>query len=251
MKKILFSVIAIVLFFPCLVQAQEKQRIYLIDINYDRGRLTFGEVSTKLGYAPAQKSEKQMGEIPYWVRVISFKGELLEEKKFSITPVISYSPPVEGEEYDGPSGEVRLDQMETMAIINHYDNGKWLELRDANRRMIERKDIGYLAQVCGDGECQDHESYEDCKQDCSAMGKDGFCNTEKKDEDPDCVGVVLEKTGENKIIDETKIVDTTKKNMTKYIALGIVIMLIPLFSALAYYFLVKKKKDEEINNQIK
>lgn len=242
MKKTLYSFIIFFIFFPFLTHAQEKQEIYLVGINFDSGKFSLGEVSTKSGYVPKPENEDQMSSFRYSLKVISFAGEILDEKSFSLYPYINYAPPLEGEESEGPSGEVRQDKMETLAVLAYRNNGKWIELYDGNMQFIEKKDIAYLAQVCGDGECQNHESFESCEKDCLAAGKDDYCNEEKMSEDPDCRNLNLKST-ETKEATSTPTQDSSKGSYVKYYIMAGVGFLIIIFVYVAYYFLVKKNKE--------
>lgn len=71
--------------------------------------------------------------------------------------------------------------------FSYYNNIKEINIYDQNNNKLLAKDIGFFADVCEDGICQPHESYEICPQDCPSGRQDDFCD-EIKDGicDPDC-----------------------------------------------------------------
>lgn len=67
--------------------------------------------------------------------------------------------------------------------------------KEAALIMLAKKDgskkldvsVGFLADLCGNGKCDAHESYGDCPADCEPSGKDNYCNkTQDLVCDPDC-----------------------------------------------------------------
>lgn len=244
MKKALVLITLLLFCFPFLAKTEtSSQRIYLIEVFYEKGIISLGEISTKLGYVPP--AEKILNEIPCRIRIISFSGEVLKEQMFSLSPYVYYDPPREGNDQALPTGQTELEKTSILAILPYYNNGKWVELSDANGRMLEKKDIGYLARVCGDGVCQDHESFEICSQDCEANGADNYCNFDNFDKDSDCVGekpTVL--VSENKEI-KTQSTETEKNNFLQYIFLGVIGVVVIIFLIVMYFFILDKRHKEE------
>ena len=110
------------------------------------------------------------------------------------------------------------------------------------RNFVERKDIGYLAQVCGDKICQEHESFENCSEDCQASGKDDYCDINNTEGDEDCKNINIAKT-ESQEATSTPAQDSDKGKYVKYYIMAGVGFLIIIFIYSAYYFLVKKNQD--------
>ena len=115
----------LVLFFPWVSKAAEKQELLLVNINFDSGKISFGEVYSKPGYLPEKTNEDSLGDFNYRIRIISFAGMILDERVFSVNPVKSYAPLAEGEVSDGPSGEVFESQVQTMAILPYFNDAKF------------------------------------------------------------------------------------------------------------------------------
>ncbi len=130
-----------------------------------------------------------------------------------------------------------------------------MKLYDTNMNLLDERDIGFLADVCGDGICQDHESYNDCSKDCPISGKDDYCNEEKFAEDPDCQIAQGTKTVQEKICNnngqcagEENYIncpnDCAKTKISnKIIILLVIVAIIIVIIVLAYYFLIRRKEE--------
>ena len=239
MKKFLLTIFIINVFFlfnfssvkarENLTEAPAKNRIYVIQIDYNRGQVSFGEVSTKLGYAPEPERKEQLSQNQYWIELESFSGQILEQRLFSIQLEIFSPPPLEGD--DDKNGPVILEQTTHLVILPYYSDGKLLKLYDANKNLLREKDVGFLAQVCGDDVCQDHESFADCSKDCSSFGKDDYCNEDELNNDPDCQN--LQKISVKKLSGQA----------VKIIIFGIAVIIIIIAVAVYLYFVKKKKRE--------
>lgn len=239
-KRILL--ILFILFFPWVTKAADKQELLLVNINFDSGKFSLGEVYSKPGYLPEKNNENSLDGFNYRIRIVSFAGEVLDERVFSVNPVKSYAPLAEGEVSDGPSGEVFESQVQTMAILPYYNDAKFIELYDANRNFVERKDIAYLSDVCGDKTCQEHESFENCPEDCPAAGKDDYCDLNNMEGDSDCKNINIVKTESQEASSTIEDIEKKETNI-KYFIFGGIAFVILIFIYVAYYFLVKKNNE--------
>lgn len=222
-QKIIFLFFTIVIFIlPLSFKAAETERIYLVEVNYEKGQVSFGEVSTKLGYAPEPEKKERMSQNQYWIELESFSGQILEQRLFSIQLEIFLPPPLEGD--DAKNGSVILEQTTHLVILPYYSDGKLLKLYDTSKNLLSQKNVGFLAQVCGDGACQDHESFADCPEDCSSLGKDDYCNENELKNDPDCQNLQT----------------ISVKKLSGKIIFGAAIIII-IISAAAYLYFIKKK----------
>lgn len=240
MKKLFIILFLSFMFIPNLANAQEKQEVYIVNVNFNSGQVSLGEVITKFGFAPS--SEVDFQEFSYWIRLISFEGQVLDERMFSVNPRRMYAPLEEGEEYDGPSGEVFEKELETAVVIPYFKNGRWIELMSSNRTMIERKDIAYLSNMCGDKTCQGHESFENCPGDCPASGKDDYCDINNTEGDLDCKNIKIVKPESQEASSTVKDLEKNETNIKYYIFTGIGFIIL-IFIYAAYYFLVKKNDE--------
>lgn len=221
----------------------EKQQIYYVIVNFDQGNVKIGDVSVGNGYVPGE-NEVDDQQVNYWLELISFEGRTLEVKQFNVHLQISFEPPSEEDTYDrGDSSTlVNLDKQEEAIIIPYHKDGYLLNLYDSNRNLLETKDIAYLADLCGDGVCQEQESYESCKSDCPLDGKDDYCNLEKINEDPDCAPMLAVQKRNN----QTNASEKSSKNLIFLVA-GVLLFIIFLIIAIIYY--IKRKKRSSGDNE--
>ena len=171
MKNIILILAFLLIAFPAKA---EESKIFFVEAVFNQGRLDITDVISKNGTAPAPQKEAEMEGLRYWVMLVSFQGDILEKRQFDIS----------FEVFDDPS--MQSDKINRFLSLPYYPNAKSIMLTDMNGNMMAQKDIGYLADLCGDNICEDHESFADCPKDCKAAGKDDYCNPEKINEDPDC-----------------------------------------------------------------
>jgi hypothetical protein len=187
MKKTLLIIFASFFFLASNgVSAAGKSRIYAIDIRYDGGEVTIGDITIKDGYPSIYDENSLPADKAYRIELRSFTDQILEQIKFDISTTVMPPPPLEG---DLSTDVTPIKLEETAVIINllYHKDGKTLVLYSSANDELERADIGYLADVCGDKICQPHESFESCAKDCTAAGKDDYCNPALKNTDPDCL----------------------------------------------------------------
>jgi hypothetical protein len=188
----------------------------------------------------------------FLAKLYSFQGEILTESYFSF------------------EGSEKFDLK-----IPYYPSGKIIKVFNQNNNNTEILEINIqvFAQVCGDSNCQGHESYENCEQDCPSGQKDNFCDKVAdnicdpdcqniKDFDSDCTGenpatvqkelikkLELEKEANNEAINnektKTKKKDNTltnpnQKTFFMFFALSIVALI--LIFSMILFFLAKKKE---------
>lgn len=176
-KIVLFFVLAFAFPWLSAVASDGSTRIYQIPLSYNQGKVNFGEIITSTGYAPQYAPAAALGDNEYLIELVSFGGQTLERHNF-IFPS-GYLRPFMGV----PTEVKNTDQL---IIFPYHKDGKTLNVYDSVKKLILTKDIGYLADMCGDGVCQNQESYADCPKDCPAAGQDGYCNPQESVNDPDC-----------------------------------------------------------------
>ncbi len=171
-KIILIPILFLFAMFPLFsftVKAEEK--IYLIEIKYDKGNISFGNVSTKLGYASEPEKPDFMEKDKYWIKLNSFSEKDLEKRMFSIPLEIFQEPPLEGD-VTSRNGLITLEQTEYLMALPYYDSGKTLSLYDDKMNFVVQKDISFLANPCGNGICEKNETYKNCGKDCAKPVKE-------------------------------------------------------------------------------
>lgn len=163
----------------------QTQQIFMVEILFDRGQVKIGEVTNGQGYASAPEKEPEMGPYQYWLEMISSSGQILETRKISLDNRVSTRPPYPGEAPE-PAGANTVTEFSKIISLPYYPNVKSLNLYDANKNLIDQKDVSYLIPGCGDGQCGAKENYLTCAADCPAGGQDGWCNQGLASADPDC-----------------------------------------------------------------
>lgn len=244
MKKVCLIVSFIFVFcLSFLPVVAQTQPVYYVMVDYDQGAVKIADVSMGTGY-PSEKSV-DMNQPFYWLELLSFGGEILESKQFNIYLQISYEPPAEGETNTG-SGASTLDKQNEVVILPYHKDGYVMNLYDANRNLLETKDVAYLANICGDKICQDHESYENCQQDCPPAGKDDYCNMDKINEDPDCAPIVEVQKQNNQTNSGKQ--GFLEKNKLWFVGLGGFLLAVLLIVVMVYY--IRKGRGDNDNNGI-
>lgn len=139
-----------------------QNKIFIIDLNYDRGVLSLLDVTTATGYAPDRKVQPDVG---WTTEVLSFNGGVLESFVFNIPNVIIPPPPLEGEEPEGP---LILEEVNFSLVIQYYSDAKSVEIYDENRTRVLSVDVSRFATCNLDSVCGGNETGDLCPSDCPA-----------------------------------------------------------------------------------
>lgn len=182
------KIFKLVFFFVALLLAAgafaQSQKIIMVEILFNGGQAKIGEVTGGQGYAQEPEKEAALGPNQYWLELLSSSGQTLEMRKFSVNQRLFQRPPGPG---DAPGPAVNLlDKFNKVITLPYYDNIKMLKLYDANKKLLDQKDVSFLIPGCGDEQCSNKENYLICSSDCPAGGQDGLCNQALNKIDPDC-----------------------------------------------------------------
>ncbi len=232
LKKFLFILLISQLVF--FAAKAEAGKIYAIPVNYEKGKISFGEIITKLGYVPSDNSLAQNSGQKYLIELVSFGGKVLESKNFSFSLIIMPAPPLPGEKkiIDLPA---ILDKTSQLIVFPYHKDGRILNIYGSNKKLIISKDIAYLSEMCGDGICQAHESYGDCVKDCPPAGQDDYCNLEEAKIDPDCRKIVAYNIAEDKKVQA--------KSVLAGKAVYFILFIILLIGGAVYLIYRKRRKN--------
>ncbi|MFA6306773.1 MAG: hypothetical protein WCV70_03975 [Patescibacteria group bacterium] len=184
MKIFKFLLLIGALFYAAAAFAQTQQ-IFLVEIQFNRGQVKIGEVMNGQGYVSEPEKELEIGPYQYWLEMISSSGQVLDMRKLSLDPRVSPRPPYPGEITE-PINDNMADEFSKTIALPYYPDVQLLSLYDANKNLLDQKDVSYLIPGCGDAKCGEKENYLVCASDCPAGGKDGWCNKGLADLDPDC-----------------------------------------------------------------
>jgi len=160
------------------------EKEYLVNLNFDNGQLKLNNVYATSGIAPDRKA---VAKADYVAKIISFDNKILSTFKFAM-PLIVYPFYENGSSEKAPA--FMLDKVDSTVLVPYYKNAKQLSISTLDGNKVLDVDLGYLADVCGNGKCEPHESAISCPQDCKANAKDDICNYDKDGIcDPDCPNV--------------------------------------------------------------
>jgi hypothetical protein len=167
---------------PAVQTAPPSEKTYLIDFNYNSGKLAYKNAYVTNSSAPDRKA---MNKFDYTGKIISFDGKEISSFNFELPNVLHMPPPM-NENESAPPDKI-LDKISWTVPASQSDRASRLEVYDKNQNKLLAIDIGYLSNSCGNLKCESHESNVECPADCRADVKDDLCNYAKdKVCDPDC-----------------------------------------------------------------
>ena len=161
-------------------------KTYITNVHYDKGSLSLNNVYVVPGIAPDRKIPSE----EYTGKILSFTNKTLYTFKFDIprTDWPFY------EENKTKYAAAILDTVDYPFQMPYFRSGKTFEVYDKQGRIKMSADLGFFAELCGDKICEPHENALECVQDCPAdrpdkvcnYAKDGICDPDCPEIDPDC-----------------------------------------------------------------
>lgn len=247
--RIIFSLLAILIFLPNLAFAAQQQDLLKVFIYYNKGQANFTSIEVGSGFIPGEKNIDRSAPV-FWLEVIADNGEILIRKEFNIHLEIMMEPPLPGDEHELDSRELLLEETTELVIIPYFFNVKWLNLYNANRNLLEKQDIAYMSQVCGNGVCQNNEDNSTCPNDCLEDKKEkkliNSCNS-----NGECVFPETAQNCPQDCVKAEQAVDKINVKNIKIIIAIIAIAIIIIIMIAAYYFLVRKTSQTQITKDEK
>jgi hypothetical protein len=158
--------------------------VYSIFLDYSFGNFSLNELNVVSGISPLNEYNEIL-EHYYLLKLFSFDRELLYESNFSFSTDFAFSSLPEWFDQEGnqiyipPENdilEIEFGVEMVSLVIPYFSNGKIVEIFNFTGEKVFEIDVGYLAKVCGNGVCNDHESYADCLEDCKSGSKDDYCD---------------------------------------------------------------------------
>jgi len=181
MRYVLIFIFLLILTVSLTYGAENK--IYVLNLNYNQGKLSLVDVSVEIGYSPDRKIQPEEG---YRCEVISFMGDVLYSFKFELPVKLATPPPLKNENV---TSIVYLDNVNFTLLIPYYKNGRAINIYDQYNFLVLSVDVSNFAKPCGDNICETelNENYKTCPQDCPSGGADNYCDKVKDNIcDPDC-----------------------------------------------------------------
>ncbi len=164
------------------IAAPPLEKTYLVGVNYDKGKLSTNNVYLTQSKAPDRKF---LNRVNYIGKILDFNGRTLNTFRFDI-PRLEVPAMPRSEDEPAPSPVVLNDTNYTVST-EYFEDAQKMEIYDLKNNKLLTVDLGYFADVCGDGVCQPQESNLNCAEDCPGSLPDDICNYESDEVcDPDC-----------------------------------------------------------------
>ena len=222
-----------------LINSAYAEQYFALSVNYIFDSLTFNSINLK----ELDRSIAYHDKSGFLIKVISFQNAELKKIYYNMS---------ENKEY---------------VIYLPYDkDASRIEVYNPANSKIMDLDVSSFADTCGNGICENHESYESCTRDCSSGSKDNFCDGVKDGIcDPDCPAKLdadCKETNGNESIQAQKIGGNVKNTDIKnesdaeqsrksgyltWILYGAGIILIVLLALL----FIKKRKENQVVDSLK
>ncbi len=226
------KLILLIIFLFLLVNiALAIDRYYALELNHFEGIITYRGINLLAGRAPVMNDEGN-----YTIKVISFYNTVL----------------VEGVFYVNRDGDFTL-------YVPYHNEAKEIVIFKGRERIFGYS-VAAFADVCGDGTCQEHESFEDCPEDCISGMRDDYCDMVEDDIcdsdcelDPDCIEVeVIEE--EPSAEEPEEVVEYVQEKTENSWLFYIIILFFVLIVVFVVIFLsrhkAKKQKEEKLRDYI-
>jgi len=216
--------------------AYEQSDIFKVSVFFNRGQVNIADVEVGKGFIPSEQLIDDSAPV-FWLEAIADNGRQLIKKEFNIHLFIMGEPPLPGETESAGSAKMLLEETSELVIMPYYPDIKWLNLYDANWKLIEKKDVSGFARVCGNGICQNEEDYGNCPADCNLLkDNQSICNKNGKCDSGESV--------ENCQEDCLAVSDGKREaGIYMYIIAGTAALLLFFMIPVIMYFLRKRKKE--------
>jgi hypothetical protein len=165
MKSLKLLLILFLFLLPFFSLALGSQRIYFLELEYDKGSLKLLDIKVVTGFPNlTQNRETLSGLYPvYKAEVFSEEEELFYQGYFEVATIVFPAPPQPGEEPEGPAMLETVDS--TIVFLPYYKLGRTIRITKDNQEVLSI-DVSKFQMYCGDGICQGDENYQICSLDC-------------------------------------------------------------------------------------
>ncbi len=141
--RIVTAVVVVWMVLMTLVVTAAPEKIYVVNLNYDKEKISLIKVYVKLGYAPGRKIQPEEG---YRCEVISFKGEKLDSFKF-MPPTRWFYDYIDPETGELAGGIREVEVVDFTLVIPYFPGGKRIDLYNPQGEKILEIDVSQFAEV--------------------------------------------------------------------------------------------------------
>ena len=115
-----------------------ENKIYVLTLNYDNGKVKLLELFVKNGHSPDRKVQPENG---YNCELVSKNNEILYSFKFSIPLTVMTPPPVEG---DSGESTIYLENTNFTLLIPYFKNCEKIVIYDPDYTELISIDVSYF-----------------------------------------------------------------------------------------------------------
>lgn len=126
-----FLIAAMAIFLIGIVSA-EANKVYILNLNYDNGKITLKDKIVKYGYSPDRKIQPEEG---YRAEVASATGDVLYFFNFEVPSKI-YVDVTEPGTNELSGGIIKLDKTDFALVIPYFEEAKEIRFYDINNNMV-------------------------------------------------------------------------------------------------------------------
>ncbi len=131
MKNKIILILAAAIFLIGMASA-EASKVYILNLNYDNGKITLKDKIVKYGYSPDRKIQPEEG---YRLEVVSLNSEILYFFNFEVPSRIYVDVTNPGtQELSG--GIIKLDKTDFALVVPYFEEAKEIKIYDMNNNEI-------------------------------------------------------------------------------------------------------------------
>lgn len=141
----------------------KESKKYLSELIYKNGALVLNQVFV----VPGDYSENKNNKNEYIAKIVALDGKTLYTSTFDISNLLfNFFDASKGINSETENGVLEEEEANYTLALPYFDNAKKVEIYNSTGKLLEI-DVAYFSKTCGNGKCEETESYEDCAMDCS------------------------------------------------------------------------------------
>ena len=131
MRNKICLILITAIFLAGMVSA-ETNKVYILNLDYDNGKITLKDKIVKYGYSPDRKIQPEEG---YRAEVVSVNGDVLYFFNFEVPSKI-YVDVTEPRTQELSGGIIKLDKTDFALIVPYFEEAKEIKIYDMNNNEI-------------------------------------------------------------------------------------------------------------------